>query len=67
MAYGLDGVISFSRITRSDHFPADVFFSGAMGYVISRCAVKLNDTTDTRLVKSSKGALRITLSLFGVK
>jgi hypothetical protein len=39
VAYGLAGVISFSRITRSDHFPADVFFGGAMGYVISRYAV----------------------------
>jgi membrane-associated phospholipid phosphatase len=39
LAYGLAGAISFSRITRSDHFPADVFFGGAMGYVISRYAV----------------------------
>ncbi len=39
VAYGLAGAISFSRITRSDHFPADVFFGGAMGYVISRYAV----------------------------
>lgn len=38
VAYGLAGAISFSRITRSDHFPADVFFGGAMGYVISRYA-----------------------------
>src|SRR5271169_1439772 len=35
-AYGLAGAISFSRITTSNHFPADVFLGGAMGYVISR-------------------------------
>jgi hypothetical protein len=39
VAYGLAGAISFSRVTRSDHFPADVFFGGAMGFVISRYAV----------------------------
>ncbi|MGB8474628.1 MAG: phosphatase PAP2 family protein [Candidatus Acidiferrum sp.] len=39
LAYGLAAAISFSRITRSDHFPADVFFGGAMGFVISRYAV----------------------------
>ena len=39
LAYGLAGVIGFSRITRSNHFPADVFFGGAMGFVISRYAV----------------------------
>jgi hypothetical protein len=39
VAYGLAGAISFSRITKSDHFPADVFFGGAMGFVISRYAV----------------------------
>ena len=39
VAYGLAGAISFSRITRSDHFPVDVFFGGAMGYVVSRYAV----------------------------
>jgi membrane-associated phospholipid phosphatase len=39
VAYGLAGTISFSRITRSDHFPTDVFFGGAMGYVISRYVV----------------------------
>ena len=39
VAYGLAGVISFSRITLSDHFPADVFLGGAMGYVISRFVV----------------------------
>ena len=39
LAYGLAGAISFSRITRSEHFPADVFFGGAMGFVISRYLV----------------------------
>ena len=39
VAYGLAGAISFSRITRSDHFPGDVFFGGAMGFVIARYAV----------------------------
>jgi membrane-associated phospholipid phosphatase len=39
VAYGLASAISFSRITRSDHFPADVFFGGAMGFVIARYAV----------------------------
>jgi hypothetical protein len=39
VAYGLAGAISFSRITRSDHFPGDVFLGGAMGFVISRYVV----------------------------
>jgi membrane-associated phospholipid phosphatase len=39
VAYGLAGAVSFSRIARSDHFPSDVFFGCAMGYVISRYAV----------------------------
>jgi membrane-associated phospholipid phosphatase len=39
VAYGLAGAIGFSRLTRSAHFSGDVFFGGAMGYVISRYAV----------------------------
>jgi len=39
VAYGMAGAICFSRITTSNHFPADVLFGGAMGYVISRYAV----------------------------
>jgi membrane-associated phospholipid phosphatase len=39
VAYGLAGAISFSRITTSNHFPGDVFFGGAMGFVIARYAV----------------------------
>jgi membrane-associated phospholipid phosphatase len=39
VAYGMAGVISFSRITSSNHFPADVFFGGAIGFVIARFVV----------------------------
>jgi membrane-associated phospholipid phosphatase len=39
VAYGLAGAISFSRISRSEHFPGDVFFGGAMGFVIAKYAV----------------------------
>lgn len=39
VAYGLAGAISFSRISGSNHFPSDVFFGGAMGFVIARYAV----------------------------
>ena len=39
VAYGLAGAISFSRVTRSNHFPSDVFLGGAMGFVIARYAV----------------------------
>jgi hypothetical protein len=39
VAYGLAGAISFSRVTRSNHFPADVFLGGAMGFVIARYGV----------------------------
>jgi membrane-associated phospholipid phosphatase len=39
VAYGLAGAISFSRITDSNHFPSDVFFGGAVGFVIARYAV----------------------------
>jgi membrane-associated phospholipid phosphatase len=39
VAYGLAAVISFSRVTTSNHFPADAFFGGAMGFVIARYAV----------------------------
>ncbi len=39
VAYGLAGVICFSRISRSEHFPSDVFFGGAMGFVIAKYAV----------------------------
>ena len=39
VAYGMAGAISFSRITSSNHFPADVFFGGTMGFVIARYVV----------------------------
>src|SRR5579863_9764517 len=39
VAYGLAGVICFSRISRSDHFSSDVFFGGAMGFVIAKYVV----------------------------
>ncbi len=39
LAYGLAGAISFSRITTSNHFPGDVFFGGAMGFLIARYVV----------------------------
>ncbi len=39
VAYGLAGAICFSRISRSEHFPSDVFFGGSMGIVIAKYAV----------------------------
>jgi hypothetical protein len=39
VAYGMAGAISFARVTSSNHFPADVFFGGAMGFVIARYVV----------------------------
>ena len=39
VAYGMAGAISFARVTSSNHFPSDVFFGGAMGFVITRYAV----------------------------
>ncbi len=39
VAYGVAGVIGFSRITLQAHFPADVFLGAALGYSISRYAV----------------------------
>jgi membrane-associated phospholipid phosphatase len=39
VAYGLAGVIGFSRVSLSAHFVSDVFMGGALGYSISRFAV----------------------------
>ncbi len=39
VAYGVAGLIGFSRLTLQSHFPADIFFSAALGYSISRYAV----------------------------
>ncbi len=36
VAYGMAGVIGFSRITLQSHFPADVFVGAVLGYSISR-------------------------------
>jgi len=39
VAYGLAGILSFSRVTSSDHYGSDVFFGAAAGYSISRFSV----------------------------
>ncbi len=39
VAYGLATVVGFSRVTRSSHFPSDVFLGAALGYSISRYSV----------------------------
>jgi len=39
VAYGLAGVVGFSRISLSSHFPSDVFLGAALGYSISRYTV----------------------------
>jgi len=36
VAYGVAGIIGFSRVTLQSHFPADVFLGAALGYSISR-------------------------------
>lgn len=39
VSYGLAAVVAFSRATLSEHFLADVFVGGALGYSVSRFAV----------------------------
>jgi hypothetical protein len=39
VAYGLSGVIGFSRLALSAHFPSDIFMGAALGYGIGRFAV----------------------------
>ena len=39
VAYGLAGVVGFSRMTLSAHFASDVFMGASLGYSISRFAV----------------------------
>jgi hypothetical protein len=36
VAYGLAGVLGFSRVTTGAHFPSDVFLGAALGYAIAR-------------------------------
>jgi membrane-associated phospholipid phosphatase len=35
-AYGVAGVIGFSRVTLQAHFPSDVFLGAALGYAVAR-------------------------------
>lgn len=39
LAYGLAGMIGFSRVTLQSHFPSDVFAGAVLGYSISRYVV----------------------------
>jgi membrane-associated phospholipid phosphatase len=39
VAYGLAGLVGFSRLTLSSHWVSDVFMGGALGYSISRFVV----------------------------
>jgi membrane-associated phospholipid phosphatase len=39
VAYGMAGVISFSRISLQSHFPSDVFLGAALAYPIARFVV----------------------------
>ncbi len=39
VAYGLAGLVGFSRITLQSHFPSDVFMGAVLGYAISHYAV----------------------------
>jgi membrane-associated phospholipid phosphatase len=39
VAYGLAGVVGFSRVSLSSHFPSDVFMGAALGYTIGRYTV----------------------------
>ena len=39
VAYGLSGLVGFSRMTLNAHFASDVFMGGALGYSIGRFAV----------------------------
>lgn len=36
VAYGVAGVIGFSRVTNQAHFPADVFLGAALGYAVAQ-------------------------------
>jgi membrane-associated phospholipid phosphatase len=39
VAYGLAGVVGFSRVSLTSHFPSDVFMGAALGYTVSRYVV----------------------------
>jgi membrane-associated phospholipid phosphatase len=39
VAFGLAGLVGFSRVTLQSHFPSDVFAGAALGYVIGHYAV----------------------------
>lgn len=39
LAYGLAGLVGFSRITLQSHFPSDVFAGAALGYAVSHYVV----------------------------
>ncbi len=42
VAYGLAGLVGFSRITLQDHFPSDVFAGAVLGYAITHYGVLRN-------------------------
>jgi len=39
VAYGLAGLVGFSRVSLQSHFPSDVFAGGALGYVVGHYVV----------------------------
>lgn len=39
VAYSLAGAVSLLRFTGKRHYPSDLFFGGALGYALGRCAV----------------------------
>ena len=42
VAYGLAGLVGFSRITLQAHFPSDIFAGAALGYALSHYVVLRN-------------------------
>jgi membrane-associated phospholipid phosphatase len=36
VAYGVAGLIGFSRVPLQAHFPSDVFLGAALGYAVAR-------------------------------